>query len=63
MDILLFIICLAAPLAAIGLAFIPASVARKKGYSFGGFWAFGFFLFIPAIIVALCLEDKTVYLG
>lgn len=45
--------------AAIGLAFIPATIARKKGYSYGGFWAFGFFLFIPALIVALVLEDKT----
>jgi hypothetical protein len=45
--------------AAVGLAFIPASIARKKGYSYGGFWAFGFFLFIPALIVALVIEDKT----
>jgi hypothetical protein len=44
---------------AIGLAFIPANMARKKGYSYGGFWAFGFFLFIPAIIVAAVIEDKT----
>ena len=45
--------------AAVGLAFIPATIARKKGYSYGGFWAFGFFLFIPALIVALVIEDKT----
>ena len=45
--------------AAVGLAFIPASMARKKGYSYGGFWAFGFFLLIPAIIVAAVIEDKT----
>ena len=44
---------------AVGLAFIPASMARKKGYSYGGFWAFGFFLFLPAIIVAAVIEDKT----
>ena len=41
------------------LAFIPASMAKKKGYSYGGFWVFGFFLWLPAIIVAACLSDKT----
>ena len=41
------------------LAFIPAYLARKKGYSQGLFWLFGFFLFLPAIIVACCIEDKT----
>lgn len=41
------------------LAFIPAYLARKKGYSQGLFWLFGFFLFVPAIIVACCIEDKT----
>lgn len=44
----------------IGLAFIPASMADKKGYSFWGFWVFGFFLFLPAIIVAACLGGKNV---
>jgi len=43
----------------VGLAFIPAGMARKKGYSYGGFWVFGFFLFIPAIIVAAVAKDKT----
>lgn len=41
------------------LGFIPAYLARKKGYSQGLFWLFGFFLFLPAIIVACCIEDKT----
>lgn len=45
--------------ACVGLAFIPASMARKKGYSYGGFWAFGFFLIVPAIIVAAVIEDKN----
>ncbi len=44
----------------IGLAFIPASMAKKKGYSYAGFWVFGFLLFLPAIIVAACLSDKSV---
>jgi len=43
----------------VGLAFIPATIARKKGYSYGGFWVFGFFLFLPALIVALVIQDKT----
>ncbi len=43
---------------AVGLAFIPATIARNKGYSYGGFWVFGFFLFLIALIVALCLPDK-----
>jgi hypothetical protein len=41
------------------LAFIPATMARNKGYSYCAFWAFGFFLFVPAIIVAAVIEDKT----
>ena len=41
------------------LGIIPAYLARKKGYSQGLFWLFGFFLFLPAIIVACCIEDKT----
>ena len=45
--------------ASVGLAFIPAVIAQKKGYSYGGFWAFGSFLFVPALIVALVIEDKT----
>jgi hypothetical protein len=37
----------------IGLSFIAASMAKKKGYSFGGFWCLGFFTsFLVAIIVA-----------
>lgn len=43
----------------VALGFIPATIARKKGYSQGLFWLFGFFLFLPAIIVACCIEDKT----
>ena len=41
-----------------GLAFIPANIAKKKGYSFGGFWVFGFFFFLIALIVSLCLNYK-----
>lgn len=48
-------------LIAVGLAFIPATMARNKGYSYGGFWAFGFFFFLIALIVAACLTDKNQY--
>jgi hypothetical protein len=41
------------------LAFIPASIAKKKGYSAGAFYVFGFFLFLIALIVALVLKDKN----
>jgi len=44
---------------AIGLAFIPSTIAKKKGYSFAGFYLFGFFFFLPALIVALCIKDKN----
>jgi predicted nucleic acid-binding Zn ribbon protein len=41
------------------LAFIPARIADKKGYSTIGFYFFGLCLFMPALIVALCLTDKV----
>lgn len=41
------------------LAIIPARIARKKGYSFGGFYAFGVFFWLIALIVALCIKDKN----
>ena len=41
------------------LAFIPASIAGKKGYSSVGYYFFGLFLFLPALIVACCISDKT----
>lgn len=43
----------------IGLAFIPANIASKKGYSFGGFWCLSFFLsFLVGLIVSAVLEEK-----
>lgn len=38
------------------LAIIPARIAQGKGYSFGGFYAFGVFIWPAALIVALCLK-------
>jgi hypothetical protein len=43
-----------------GLAFIPAGIAKKKGYSYAGFWCLSFFLsFVVGLIVALLISDKT----
>lgn len=41
------------------LAIIPAKIAQKKGYVFWQFYLFGWLLFIPALIVALIIKDKT----
>ena len=41
------------------LAFIPASIASKKGYSAGGFYVFGLCFFLIALIVALVIKDKS----
>lgn len=55
--IIFLLICIGAN---VGLAFIPAYMARNKGYSFGGFWCIGFFAsFLIGIIIAACLPDKT----
>lgn len=40
-------------------SFIIAQIARNKGYSFGGFFVFGVFAFVPALIVVLMLPNKT----
>lgn len=40
-------------------SFIIAQIARNKGYSFGGFFIFGVFAFVPALIVVLMLPRKT----
>ena len=41
------------------LGLIPARIAKKKGYSFGLWWLFGFFFFLIALIVSLFLADKN----
>jgi hypothetical protein len=40
-------------------SFVVASIAQNKGYSFGGFFIFGVFAFIPALIVILMLPNKS----
>lgn len=41
------------------LALIPANIAKKKGYSFGVWWLYGWFLFIVALIHVQFVEDKN----
>jgi len=40
------------------LAFIPASLAKGKGYSFGLWWFYGWMLWIVAIIHVALIKDK-----
>jgi hypothetical protein len=42
----------------LGLAAIPAVIASNKGYSGAGFYFFGLFFFLPALIVALLIQTK-----
>ena len=44
---------------AAGLALIPANIAKRKGYSFGLWWFYGWMLFIVAIIHVSCIPDKN----
>ena len=45
---------------AVFLGLIPANIAKKKGYSFGLWWLLGFLFFLPVLIIALVMKDKTV---
>ena len=54
--IITFIISLAI---AAGLAFIPASIAKEKGHSFGLWWFYGWMLFIVAVIHVQFIEDRN----
>ena len=44
---------------AAGLGFIPASIAKRKGYSFWLWWFYGWMLFIVAIIHVSLIPDKN----
>ncbi len=46
---------------AAGLAFIPANIAKNKGYSFGLWWFYGWMLFIVAIIHVCVIPDKNAH--
>lgn len=40
--------------------YFTAKIASKKGYSFGAFFALGFFLELIGLIIALVMPDKTI---
>lgn len=40
--------------------YVTAKIASKKGYSFGAFFALGFFLELIGLIIALAMPDKTI---
>lgn len=40
--------------------YFTAKIASKKGYSFGAFFALGFFLELIGLIIALAMPDKTI---
>ena len=45
-------------LGSMALGLIPATIARRKGRSFGGYWLFGA-VFLPfALVVALLLPEE-----
>lgn len=52
-------ICIVSLIIAAGLGFIPANIAKKKGYSFGLWWFYGWMLFIVAIIHVSLIPDKN----
>jgi hypothetical protein len=41
------------------LGFIPAFIARSKGYSFVLFWVLSLFWFFPALIVSLVIPHRA----
>ena len=41
------------------IAVVPARIAKKKGYSYAGFYVFGIFVWPAALIVALCIKDRN----
>ena len=43
----------------VGLALIPAAIAQSKGRSFFGYWVFGLFFFVIALVVALVISDES----
>lgn len=45
-------------LAALVLGVLPAAIANSKGRSFGGWYVFGVFLFLPALIAAFVIDAR-----
>lgn len=54
-----FIIGIVIPVAvSVAFGVCCANIARKKGYSYGGFFALGFFTWLIGLIIALCLNER-----
>jgi len=43
---------------AVAFACIPAAIASSKGRPFALWWLFGFFCWLPALIVSLVISDN-----
>lgn len=43
---------------AVLLGLIPAAIAQRKGYSFVGWWLFGFVILIVALPAAFLVRDR-----
>lgn len=41
------------------LAFVPAKIAQKKGYSFAFYYIFGVLFFLFALIMSLIIKDRN----
>ena len=52
-------LCIESLVIAAGVGFIPATIAKNKGYNFGIWWLYGWMLFIVAIIHVNLIPDKT----
>ena len=46
-------------IAGVAFGYFSGKIAAKKGYSFGGFFALGFFLGVIGLVIALVISDKT----
>ena len=58
-EVVIFLAYFISLLAGVGLAFIPASIAKKKGYSFWSLVVLWIYAFIVAIIHVNLIPDKT----
>jgi hypothetical protein len=57
MDI---VYCILTLIISAGLAFIPTSIAKRKGYSFVLWWLYGWIFWIVALIHISLIPDKNV---
>lgn len=53
------IYCIVALVICVVFGIVTANLAKKKGYSYGAFFAVGFFLCLIGLIIVLVIEDKN----